>query len=72
MMICNCTMAGTKSCLYCNNRKFSIDEYNFLWTPEPNFLRIPEYDFPRPERIIIEFPKVRTYTTTSTIPYENR
>lgn len=66
-MVCYCSMAGTKNCLYCSNRDFSISEYDFLWKPE--------YGFPQPERIIIEFPKVRTYTTTSTtstIPYENR
>lgn len=63
-MICCCSMAGTKNCLYCSNRDFSINGYNFLG--------VSEYDFPQPERIIIEFPKVRTYTTTSTIPYENR
>lgn len=68
-MICCCTMAGTKACLYCNNRRLVENEYDFP--------KISEYDFPQVERIIIEFPKVKrnivtTTTTTSTIPYEIR
>lgn len=64
-MVCWCSMAGTKNCLYCNRmREYG---YDFFWKPE--------YNFPQPERIIIEFPKVKTYTTTtttSTNPYEIR
>lgn len=68
-MICCCTMAGTKACLYCNNRRLMENEYDFP--------KVSEYDFPQVERIIIEFPKVKrnivtTTTTTSTIPYEIR
>lgn len=63
MMICNCTMAGTKSCLYCNNRNSLMSEYDFPL--------IQKYDFPN-IKITIEFPQIKTYTTTSTIPYENR
>ena len=63
-MTCCCTMAGTKNCLYCSNRNFSMNGYNFS--------EVSEYDFPQVERIIIELPKVKTYTTTYTIPYEIR
>lgn len=68
-MICCCTMAGTKACLYCNNRRLVENEYDFP--------KISEYDFPQVERIIIEFPKVKrnivtTTTTTYTNPYEIR
>lgn len=69
-MVCCCTMAGTKACLYCNNRRLVENEYDFP--------KISEYDFPQVERIIIEFPKVKrnivttTTTTTYTNPYEIR
>ena len=63
-MVCCCSMAGTKNCLYCSNRDCSINGYNFLGKSK--------YGFSQIERIIIEFPKIETYTTTSTIPYENR
>ena len=66
-MTCCCTMAGTKNCLYCSNRNFSMNGYNFS--------EVSEYDFPQVERIIIEFPKVKrniVTTTTCTIPYEIR
>ena len=76
-MVCCCTMAGTKACLYCNNRRLVENEYDFPKISEYDFPKISEYSFPQVERIIIEFPKVKrnivtTTTTTSTIPYEIR
>lgn len=54
MLICNCTLAGTKACLQCSNYLRSIESQNFLQYNYPQYTPVETPEIFKSKKTIIK------------------